>query len=211
VELSFSGLLLSDVAARLGRVAPQLALPPRRPRRPASPMRMPPRARHRAQPRARRGQCALIHTRRDVAGVPAAPPLSEDLEALLRRLRLPISAATHPRCSRPRRRNAGNRPKCCERCSAKRSPAASPRWPPAVPRLRSRPARPSTRGSRWSAVRVLAVPRPRVAAAVWPPATSRIAAVQSPQPGRRRLPAIAPASATAGRTRQGRVRVARWS
>jgi hypothetical protein len=44
-------------------------------------------------------------------------------------------AGTHPRCSPPRRRNAGTPPKCSRRCSPKRSPAGNaPHWPPAAPR-----------------------------------------------------------------------------
>jgi hypothetical protein len=41
-------------------------------------------------------------------GVPAAPPLPEDLEALLHRLRLPISAGTPPRSWPQPKPNAGN-------------------------------------------------------------------------------------------------------
>ena len=66
-------------------------------------------------------------------GAPSAP-LPEDVESCCAGCGCRTSVATHPRWSRPPRRNGGNQSRCCARCSPKRPPGGSaPRWPPAGP------------------------------------------------------------------------------
>ena len=67
-------------------------------------------------------------------GIPTAPPLPEDLEALLRRLRLPHIRRHAPTSSRPRKPNGGNRSRSSAPCSAKKPPDGNAqRWLPAAP------------------------------------------------------------------------------
>ena len=67
-------------------------------------------------------------------GVPAPPPLPDDLEACCGGCGSRTSAAPPPKSWPPRRRNAGTPPRSYGRCSPRRSPAGTaPRWPPAEP------------------------------------------------------------------------------
>ena len=82
------------------------------------------------------------------AGVPAPPPLPDDLEALLRRMRLPHMRRARPRSSPRPKPSGGTPPKSCGPCSPKRSPGGtSPPWPPAGHGPPSRPGRRSTPGT----------------------------------------------------------------
>ena len=99
-------------------------------------------------------------------GVPSAPPLPEDLQALLRRLRLPHIRAHPPRSSPPPRPNAGNRSRSSKPCSPTRPPDGNaPPWPPAAPLQASPPGRPSRRGHRRRRPR--SPPRPSRPYAPW--------------------------------------------
>ena len=63
------------------------------------------------------------------------PPLDAELERCCGGCGCRTSARPPPRCWPPPRRNAGNPPRCCERCSPRRSPGGTgPRWRPGGPR-----------------------------------------------------------------------------
>jgi hypothetical protein len=79
---------------------------------------------------------------------PQPPPLPDEVDRLLRRLRLPHIRKAGPRWSRPRSRSAGSPPRSWACCSPRRPPAATGRRSrPAGGCRGCRPARPSTPAS----------------------------------------------------------------
>lgn len=84
-----------------------------------------------------------------VTGVPVAPPLPADLEALLRRMRFPHMRTAAPDILATARAQRWDPAEVLKHSSSRRSPAVNaPRWPPAGPRPGSPPGRRSTPGSR---------------------------------------------------------------
>ena len=97
---------------------------------------------------------------------PAPPPLPDELEALLRRLRLPYVRKAAPEVIATRPRSGGSTPRCCACCSPRRPPAATRQPPrcgggppgcrpakrstPGSSKPRRSPSRPSRRSERWN-------------------------------------------------------------